>query len=97
MKDYLVDLWVSEDDIIVDDEGNNTQITVLNTKEVLGDNNLKSIIIVSHYYHMMRARMAFLKAWVSDVGYAGADLALEFRDLYSIPREMVGYYVYLLK
>ncbi len=97
MKDYLVDLWVSEGDIFVDNEWNNTQMTIINTKRVLEKNNLESIIIVSHYYHMMRARMAFLKAWVSEVGYASADLALEFRDLYSIPREVVGYYVYLLR
>ncbi len=80
MKDYLEKLWFKKNDIIVDNEWNNTYKTVLNTKKILEENNLKSIIIVSHYYHIMRTRMAFQKAWFSEIYYTSADLELELRD-----------------
>ncbi len=97
MKNYLENRWINKNNIIVDNEWNNTYKTILNTKKILKENNLSSIIIVSHYYHIMRAKMAFFKAWVSEISYASADLDLELRDIYSIPREMLGYYVYWFK
>ena len=93
MFEYLVSKGVPEKDIIVDNEGNNSEATVMNVKKL--DFEIKSVTVVSQYHHIFRAKMAFRKNGFLEVYGAHADY-FEWRDFYSIVREFVGYYKYLM-
>ncbi|MFC1655738.1 YdcF family protein [Patescibacteria group bacterium] len=97
MKDYLSDNGVPEENIIVDSDGNNTYQTAKNVKRIMETQNMTSVIIVTQYYHVARARLAFKKFGIENVYSAHALMPPELRDPYSIFREFVGYYAYLFK
>ncbi len=97
MKEYLMDNAVPEETIIVDTEGYDTYQTARNVKEIMEENNMTSIIIVSQYYHITRAKLAFHRFGIRDVYTAHAVMFPELRDIYSIPREIIGYYYYLFR
>ena len=58
---YLAKNGIPENVIIEDKNGNNTYQTVKNLKDISKDTNIKSVIAVSQYYHLLRARLAFNK------------------------------------
>lgn len=93
MKEYLIEKGIPEKNIITDSQGNTTYLTAKN----LAHMNEKSVILVSQYYHLMRAQLAMKRFGFKTVYTAHAILNPELRDLYSIPREIVGYYYYLLR
>ncbi len=95
MKEYLIAKKIPETSIIEDLNGYTTQQTAQNIKPLAP--KIKSIIIVSQYYHITRAKLALHKVGYPTVYSAHANMAPELRDLYSIPREIVGYYSYLFR
>lgn len=94
MRDYLVSRNIPESLIILDKDGYNTHKTAVNTKQIMQRENLRSVIIVSQYFHITRTRLAFEKAGIEKAGAAHADY-FEWRDIYSILREFTGFYSYL--
>ena len=94
MADYLNGLGVPLSDILLDEEGINTYQTAQATKRIAKDNGFQSLILVSQYFHITRAKLAFRKAGFAKVYSAHAYMFPELRDLYSIPREVIalGYY-----
>jgi uncharacterized SAM-binding protein YcdF (DUF218 family) len=97
MKDYLVAHSIPENVIIEDINGVNTYETAKNLREIAQDKNIESIIVVTQYYHILRAKLALKKFGFSYVYSSYAKMTPELRDLYSIPREIIGYYAYLFK
>ncbi|MBI4852271.1 MAG: YdcF family protein [Acidobacteria bacterium] len=95
MRDYLVKNQVSINDIIIDNYGNNTYLTTKNTKEIMQKNNFNSVIIITQYHHISRAKLAFWKLGIKNVYSAHANY-FELRDIYSIFREFLGFYGYLI-
>jgi vancomycin permeability regulator SanA len=93
MRNYLIKNNVKADNIWVDNEGNNSQLTINNTLRKYP--KVKSIIVVSQYFHVSRCKLAFRKAGVENV-YAVSPSYFEWRDFYSIFREFFGYYKYLV-
>lgn len=93
MRDYLLKMDIPEKAIITDSFGNTTHETVKNTSRL----DINNLIIVSQYYHILRAKMALKKSEFKEVYSSYAKIPPELRDFYSIPREIVGYYVYLFK
>lgn len=92
MKQYLLSQGVPEQDIIVDNLGSNTRNTAKNTAAIKTKYGINSIIVVSQYYHISRAKMLFYKYGFKDVQSASPKY-MELYDLYSIPREFIAYYV----
>ncbi|PLX28479.1 hypothetical protein C0581_01885 [Candidatus Parcubacteria bacterium] len=97
MKEYLISKDIPSSNIIVDDEGNNTYMTAMNYKSIARQRKLKSVTVVSQYYHLLRTKMTLKKFGIDHVYTSKAQMFPELRDFYSIPREIVGYYSYLLK
>lgn len=97
MADYLLQQGVPDSVIIRDSLGNNTMLTAQNTRKIMDDRNFRSAIIVTHYYHISRTRLALWGAGVHDIGNAAAHANPEWRDPYSIFREFAGFYVYGVK
>ena len=95
MKEYMIKKGVPADVIIVDSDGYNTMMTAVNTKEIMEEKGLDSAMVISQYYHITRCKLAFKKAGVDKI-YSAHGRFFEIRDFYSIAREVVGYYRYLL-
>lgn len=98
MRDYLIEQGVDPNTIIVDNEGYNTYQTSRNAARIMKERGWYKAYVVSNYYHITRARLS-LRSYehVQDVYGGKAKMGFELRDLWSIPREFLGYYVYLFR
>jgi uncharacterized SAM-binding protein YcdF (DUF218 family) len=92
MKEYLVENGVPLKDIIIDNHGNNTRATAENVLKLKDSLNLKSLIVVSQYFHVTRTKMLLRKQGFESVSSVSPHY-FEFRDLYSILREFPAYYM----
>lgn len=95
MRDYLIQAGIPEDSIILDSKGINTYMTAKNSKEIIEEKGLNSVMIISQYYHISRTKLAFSKVGFDKVYSAHARI-FEIRDIYSLIREFVAYYKYLI-
>lgn len=96
MRDYLKEGGVPESAIVVDREGWTTWASAVKTRDYLQAHQLKSVLVVSQYFHVPRARLALRRVGVPVVYGAHAPF-FELRDLYSIPRELAGLVKYTLR
>lgn len=98
MRDYLMARGVPADRIALDDQGDNTLATAQHTLAYLQAHRVSRVVIVSQYYHLARARLAFER-----VGIAPADISaayprrFQLRDVYSSWREVPAYAVYAVR
>lgn len=91
MRDYLLAQGVPADKIIVDNLGNNTLATAQNLKTLQSQYHFSSVIVVSQYFHVLRSAMLVRRAGFADVqGYSPN--YVEWRDIYSVPREFIAFY-----
>lgn len=95
MKKYLVAQGVPGTDVLVDDEGVDTRATTLNYLKIAEAHKLSSVVVVSQFCHITRAKQDLRKHGVSHVSGAHAEY-FEIRDVYSLVREFGGYYKYLI-
>ena len=94
MAEYLVKAGIPRENIVIDNEGINTKNTAQNLKKFMADNGYNSAIAVSSYYHILRIKLYFAKIGIENIYNAHSNL-YENKDFYSIPREIVGIYVYM--
>jgi uncharacterized SAM-binding protein YcdF (DUF218 family) len=90
MRDFLVAGGVPMDRVIMDSQGNTTFLSAKNTAEIMRQRNLRSVMVVSQYFHLPRARLALQRCGVT-ADHAAYPSFFEWRDLYSAPRELAGY------
>jgi len=95
MRTYLMKIGVPEGAIIVDNLGHDTYASAVNTKKILQEQGLRSVLVVSQYYHMSRCRLALSKVGVEKVYSAHAHY-FEERDVFSTLRELPAYLKYLM-
>lgn len=93
MYEYLVQEGIPADKIVIDNLGNTTEATADNFKRMNFEVN--SITVISQYHHIARAKLAFRNNGF-DIVYGGHADYFELRDFYSIAREFLGYYKYLM-
>lgn len=96
MRQYLINHNIPAESIYLDSNGNTTALTAKNSAEIMKQNNWNSAMIISQYFHISRTRLAFSNFGVSRVYSAHANY-FELRDLYSLGREVIGYFSYLLR
>jgi uncharacterized SAM-binding protein YcdF (DUF218 family) len=97
MAAYLVRQGVPETDITLDPGGANTYLTALNTRRLMKERGWRTATIVSQYYHILRSRLAFRRMGIADARSAHAAEGRELREPYSLLRELVGFYWYLVR
>ena len=98
MKDYLIKKGeIPGAKIVVDNNGINTEHSVLFVKNFLRQNKLESVINISQYSHLMRIHLAMKKAGLIKINSAPADYYFELRNIYTAFREFAAFYYYLLK
>lgn len=93
MRDYLVKRGVPASAVTMDSVGVDTRATAVNAAAIMRAKGWRSATVVSQYFHVPRSKLALSQEGVAEV--RGAHPAFfEARDLYSIPREVIGYAAY---
>jgi len=95
MAGYLARNGVPAAAIIVDSQGLDTRATARNAAAFMHAKGLRTAIVATQYFHVPRTRLALERAGVRVAGHRHARF-IELRDLYSIPREVLGYAAYFL-
>ncbi len=97
MRRLAVKLGVNDADIILDEAGLNTQATVRNSEAVLSKSRAYRVLVVSHFYHLPRIKLAFQRdGW--DVYTVPAKESYFLRQLpYNMAREVAALWVYYLR
>ena len=96
MRDYLVEQGVPPVAILIDNRGADTYESARRTAQIMREHGWKRVCVVSQYFHVPRARLALARFGVRRVASGSARFA-EWRDLYSIPREVIGYMWYAVR
>lgn len=96
MKFYLVANDIPFEAVIVDSNGYTTADTARNSASIMRQHGYQSALLVSQYFHITRARMALHQCGISKL-YNAHPTYFEWRDIYSLAREVVGFYAYYFK
>lgn len=97
MANYLIERGIPAEAIIRDNQGNTTYASVQNARQIMKVRGDYSLLVVSQYFHLLRATIACNRMGIPVVYSASSDWFFEWRDLYSIPREIVGLYYYVFR
>jgi vancomycin permeability regulator SanA len=94
MRRLAVSLGVNDADIAVDVGGLNTQRTVANTERIFAQLDAKRVIVVSHFYHLPRLKLAYHRAG-REVWTVPAREAYLLRQIpFNMAREVAALWVY---
>ena len=96
MQENLIEAWCTRSAIIEDPDGRDTFHTARNTARYLHEHDLKSVLIISQYFHLPRCRLAFSRFGISPI-YTSHAPFFTIRDFYSVPREVAGYVEYFFR
>jgi vancomycin permeability regulator SanA len=95
MKQYLVARGVPPDRVVEDNHGENTYLTAKDLLPVADSLHVRSVIVVSSFYHITRSKYIIRKLGFRNV-HGDASLAYFWNDLLGLPRDAVAFYKYLL-
>jgi vancomycin permeability regulator SanA len=96
MRDYLLARGIPAAAILVDSGGVTTEASARNCAALMATHGFRSVTIITQYFHIPRTRLALRRHGVSATGSAHAEFA-EWRDLYSIAREVAALPAYWLQ
>ena len=97
MAEYLTARGVPQSAIFIDRQGNNTYLTALHTAQIAREQGFQSFVLVSHFYHLPRARLAFRRFHLSPVTIAHATRFVPRDFYYGLLREVIAYPVYFFR
>jgi uncharacterized SAM-binding protein YcdF (DUF218 family) len=83
--------------ILIDRDGNNTMLTAQHTAELAQKYSFRSFLLVSHFYHLPRARLAFERLDLGQISIAHAERFVARDFYYGLLREVIAYPVYYLR
>ena len=96
MARYLQSRGVPAGAIVEDNQGWTTEATARNAAALMRAHGWKSAMVATQYFHVPRFRLALERSGIAVSGQVHAPY-VEWRDLYSVPRETVGYAVYFMR
>lgn len=96
MKQWLAEHGVPGDAVVEDPHGDNTRASARNARDWLTAHGQHSVVVVSQYFHLPRARLAVRQEGLVDAG-GTYPRRLFLRDLYSSLREVLGYVAYAVR
>jgi vancomycin permeability regulator SanA len=97
MKQMALRLGVNEYDIILDKEGLNTQATVKNTEALFSQLHAGRILVVSHFYHLPRIKLAYQRDGWNVYTVPAKESYLLGQLPYNMAREVAALWVYYLR
>ncbi|MEJ5104865.1 YdcF family protein [Chryseobacterium sp. MYb328] len=92
MKKYLIRNKIPAKKILVDNFGDNTEKTVINTIKIADSLKYSRIISVSQFYHQTRIKKLFREHHFKNIE-SSSPVYFEIRDFYSVFREFFAYYL----
>jgi len=95
MQKYLLAKHVAPQDILVDNNGDNTHLTAINLVKIRDTLGFSSVIAVSSFYHITRSKFIFRKLGLSHV-YGVASDCIYRQDAYGLFREFFAFYKYAI-
>jgi uncharacterized SAM-binding protein YcdF (DUF218 family) len=97
MKRMALKLGVKPEDILVDEHGLNTRATARNTEAMFEQMHAERILVVSHFYHLPRIKMAYHRRG-REVFTVPAKESYVLRQLpYNMAREVAAFWSYYLR
>ena len=96
MARYLLKRGVPAGAIIEDNQGWTTDATARNAAALMRQHGWHTAMVATQYFHVPRFRLALERSGITVSGHVHAPY-FELRDLYSVPRETVGYAVYFMR
>ncbi|MGX9696822.1 YdcF family protein [Janthinobacterium lividum] len=96
MARYLQSRGVPANAILEDNQGWTTDATARNAAAMMRQHGWRTAMVATQYFHVPRFRLALERSGIAVSGNVHAPY-FELRDLYSVPRETVGYLVYYVK
>ena len=97
MKRMAIRLGVKPEDILLDENGVNTQATVKNTMRVLSGLRGSRILVVSHFYHLPRIKLAYQREGLEVYTVPAKESYLLGQLPYNMAREVAALWVYYLR
>lgn len=97
MKRMAISLGVPEKAILLDHNGLNTALTIQNTEKMFRELRPDRVMVVSHFYHLPRIKMAFARAG-RDVYTVPARESYLLRQMpFNMAREVAAIWVYYFR
>lgn len=97
MREYLIGRGVPAARIFTDPDGQDTFETARHTKQIMDAQAFRSVVIVSHYYHLPRAVFTFNRFDIRNVSAAGVVTNPLWVDGGNLLREFAAFYFYLVR
>jgi len=97
MRRLAIELGVPAEDILLDPGGLNTAATVENTTQMFASLGLEEILVVSHFYHLPRIKLAYRRLG-REVFTVPAEESYTLSAMpYYLAREVAAFWVYWLR
>jgi vancomycin permeability regulator SanA len=93
MRQMAIDAGVPSSAILLDANGVNTDATVTDTTKIMADRGLNSAMVVSHFYHLPRIKLAYQGAGVNVLTVPSRSTAIPQLP-YLVAREIPAFWVY---
>ncbi len=97
MRQMAIGLGVRAEDILSDPAGLNTQATVRNTTALLGRLRVSRVLVVSHFYHLPRIKLAYHRAGWEVYTVPARESYLLRQMPYNMAREVAALWVYYFR
>jgi uncharacterized SAM-binding protein YcdF (DUF218 family) len=97
MRRYAITHGVAAEDIIIDNEGLNTEATVRNTSPLFQQWHARRILVVSHFYHLPRIKLAYQRAGFEVYTVPAPQGHLLGKLPFYMAREAAAFWSYYLK
>jgi vancomycin permeability regulator SanA len=97
MRGYALSHGVRAEDIFLDDNGLNTAATVRNTTTLFQKWQAHRILVVSHFYHLPRIKLAYQRAGIEVCTVPARQAHWLGQIPYSMAREVAAFWSYFLK
>ncbi len=95
MRDWLLARGVPEEEVITHTGGVNTQATAMEVVRLQQEEGVGSVLLVSQFFHLSRARVTTERAGGRDVGTVHAEV--DPTHLPYLARDTAGFHVYLFR
>lgn len=97
MRRQAIQLGVKAGDILIDTAGLNTQATVKNTEAMFSQLKAHQIIVVSHFYHLPRIKMAYRRSGWEVYTVPARESHFLRQTPFFMAREVAAMWVYYLR
>jgi uncharacterized SAM-binding protein YcdF (DUF218 family) len=97
MRRYAVSHGVRVEDILLDDQGLNTEATVRDTVPLFNQWRVRRVLAVSHFYHLPRIKLAYQRAGVEVCTVPARQARLLSQLPFNLAREVAAFWSYYLR